>query len=144
MMKCPHDGSQLQSVNVRGVEVDKCHQCDGLWLDHGELKALRAMDLGDIEEVIEHQYGNPTVKAGEVDGYMRCPRCGEEGRLMRHHVSYFHKPVQVDRCQQCCGMWLDDEELNSLMRDKEKMDEEVSSNRFIAKCRSLARRLSGS
>ena len=141
-MKCPHDGSQLQAVDVRGIEIDKCHQCDGLWLDHGELKSLRELDLGDIEEELEDKYGNPAVESGEISGYMRCPRCGEKGRLMRHHVSYFHAPVQVDRCQQCHGMWLDDQELNSLMADKRHMDRNLSSNRFIGICKALARRFS--
>ena len=90
-------------VTAAGVEIDKCHKCDGLWLDHGELKSLREADLSDVEQEIERDFGNPIVAAGETTGYMRCPRCGEAGRLTRHHVSYFHERVQVDRCQQCHG-----------------------------------------
>ena len=79
-MKCPRDGTELQAVNVNGVELDKCHQCDGLWLDYGELKSIRNMKLSDVEEELEQKYGNPEVKPGQVDAYMRCPRCGENGR----------------------------------------------------------------
>jgi len=135
-MKCPHDGTQLQAVDVGGVEIDKCHQCDGLWLDYGELKTIRKMDLGEIEEQLEQQYGNPTVRPAETNGYMRCPRCGESGRLMRHHVSYYVK-VQIDRCQQCHGMWLDDQELDALLRDKQKMDQDLSCPGFLAVCRAI-------
>jgi Zn-finger nucleic acid-binding protein len=143
-MQCPKDGNSLQVIDVRGINIDKCHQCDGLWLDHGELKAICDMDLSEIEEELEEKYGNPTVELGEVSGYMRCPSCGEEGRLTRHHVSYFHVPVQVDRCQQCHGMWLDDQELDALLDDKQQMDQKLSNNRFVALCRSLVRRFSGS
>ena len=142
-MKCPQDGSPLDPVDVRGIEIDKCHQCDGMWLDYGELESIRKMSLNEIEEELEEKYGSPTVKTGEVSGYMRCPRCGEEGRLMRHHVSYFHAPVQVDRCQTCHGIWLDDQELDALLDDKQEMDQELSNSRIVAMCRSLARRFSG-
>ena len=138
-MKCPQDGAELQAVDVGGVELDKCHQCDGLWLDYGELKAIRNMDLGEIEEELEKKYGNPEVKEGNPDGFMRCPRCGEEGRLMRHHVS-FMTPVEVDRCQQCHGMWLDDTELDKLLLDKKQMDQELSNKGVIAMCKALAKR----
>ena len=141
-MKCPRDGAELRSVDAGGVELDKCHQCDGLWLDHGELKTIRNMDLGEIEETLEERYGNPDVQQGNTDAYMRCPRCGEDGRLMRHHVSYV-KPVEVDRCQQCHGIWLDDTELDALLVDKKKMDQEFGSQGVIAFCKALAKRFSG-
>ena len=138
-MKCPRDGSELQAVDVGGVELDKCHKCDGLWLDYGELKVIRKMELGEIEEHLEQKYGNPEVQPTRNDGYMRCPRCGEEGRLMRHHVSYM-KPVEVDRCQQCHGIWLDDTELDALLVDRQKMDKELRSQGVIAFCKALARK----
>ena len=138
-MKCPRDGSELQAVDVGGVKLDKCHKCDGLWHDHGELKSIRNMDLNEIEEELEQKYGNPDAQPAKADGYMRCPRSGEAGRLVRHHVSYM-KPVQVDRCQQCHGIWLDDTELDALPVDKQKMDKELSSKGVIAFCKTLARK----
>lgn len=141
-MKCPRDGSELQAVDVGGVELDKCHKCDGLWLDYGELKKVRNMNLGEIEEELEQKYGNPEVQPAKADAYMRCPRCGEEGRLMRHHVSYM-KPVEVDRCQQCHGMWLDDTELDELLVDKKAMDKELNSKGVLAMCKALAKRFAG-
>lgn len=138
IMKCPRDGTQLQVVRAAGVELDKCHKCDGLWLDAGELKALRSKRASGLEEEMERRYGNPKFETNEVSGYMRCPRCGEEGRLSRHHVSYFHAPVQVDRCQNCFGIWLDDRELDLLLDDKKVMDKQLNENRFVAACKSLA------
>lgn len=138
-MKCPRDGSELQPVDVRGVELDKCHHCDGLWLDYGELKVIRKMQLDEIEEELESRFGNPDVTPTEVVAPMRCPRCGEEGRLIRHHISYM-QPVQVDRCQQCHGIWLDDTELDALLLDKKKMDKELSSSWMVAFCKTLAKK----
>ena len=137
-MKCPRDGSELQPVDVAGVELDKCHKCDGLWLDYSELKTIRDTNLGGIEEELEQKYGNPDVEPAKADGYMRCPRC-DAGRLMRHHVSYM-KPVEVDRCQQCHGIWLDDTELDALLVDKQKMEKELDNKGVIAFCKALARK----
>jgi hypothetical protein len=39
-MKCPKDGYDLTTTEQRGVSVDVCSHCGGLWLDHGELEAL--------------------------------------------------------------------------------------------------------
>lgn len=39
-MKCPKCGNDLQILNFRDVEVDKCFTCNGTWLDDGELEKL--------------------------------------------------------------------------------------------------------
>ncbi len=52
---------------------------------------------------------------------MRCPRCGEDARLIQYTVSY-GRPVNIDRCQKCFGIWLDDQELNAIVEEKKKVD----------------------
>ena len=39
-MKCPIDGSELQMTERRGIEIDYCPQCRGIWLDRGELDKM--------------------------------------------------------------------------------------------------------
>lgn len=39
-MKCPIDGTDLQMTERRGVEIDYCPKCRGIWLDRGELDKL--------------------------------------------------------------------------------------------------------
>lgn len=39
-MRCPKCGSELVEVEFRGVRIDKCIGCAGLWLDSGELEQL--------------------------------------------------------------------------------------------------------
>ncbi len=140
-MKCPRDGTELERVDVIGVDLDKCHQCDGIWLDYGELEALRALKIEHVEEVLEQKYGNPPVKPHQVEAYMRCPRC-EDGRLSSHHISYF-VPVRVDRCQTCHGIWLDDTELDALLADRKKMDQEVGDKSLLAALKGLFDRMGG-
>ena len=39
-MKCPKCGMDLMTLVYRGVEIDKCSACSGVWLDDGELEKL--------------------------------------------------------------------------------------------------------
>ena len=39
-MKCPKCGADLNEVTFRGIKIDRCLNCDGVWLDEGELEKL--------------------------------------------------------------------------------------------------------
>ncbi len=39
-MKCPKCGSDLQEINYQNVVIDTCIECNGIWLDCGELNLL--------------------------------------------------------------------------------------------------------
>lgn len=39
-MKCPKCGSDLHEIEWRGVKIDKCYGCQGVFLDDGELEKL--------------------------------------------------------------------------------------------------------
>ncbi|MGH7302786.1 MAG: zf-TFIIB domain-containing protein [Candidatus Rokuibacteriota bacterium] len=41
---CPRCAAVLVPVPYRGVELDKCSKCDGVWLDCGELERVIATD----------------------------------------------------------------------------------------------------
>jgi hypothetical protein len=44
--RCPKCGAALIPVPYRGIELDKCSQCQGVWLDFGELDRVVADDAG--------------------------------------------------------------------------------------------------
>jgi len=39
-MKCPKCGSDLEEINYQQIMIDRCVECRGIWLDHGELEML--------------------------------------------------------------------------------------------------------
>lgn len=39
-MHCPKCGMEIEEITFRGVRVDKCFGCGGVWLDDGELEEL--------------------------------------------------------------------------------------------------------
>ena len=50
-MNCPLDGETLALSERRGVEIDYCPKCRGVWLDRGELdKLMAAADRYDSDD----------------------------------------------------------------------------------------------
>jgi len=43
-MHCPKCGTELQTITYKDVEVDRCFQCNGTWLDEGELEKLAGIE----------------------------------------------------------------------------------------------------
>ena len=41
-MKCPRCGTDLKTEDFHGVQIDRCPECHGLWLDAGEIDAVVA------------------------------------------------------------------------------------------------------
>lgn len=46
-MKCPKCGMDLQALRKGNVEIDTCFNCNGMWLDAGELQELMKLGSGD-------------------------------------------------------------------------------------------------
>ena len=122
-------------MSLASLELDKCHKCDGIWCDRGEMERLRDAKRTEIEQMLEQRYGDPSCKAGKTEGYMLCPRC-RDARLQEHSYTYIAS-VRIDRCERCFGIWLDDEELSRIAGEKKDLDELVprlrALLRFIAK-----------
>jgi len=52
--RCPKCGAPLVVVHYRGVELDKCSRCQGVWLDCGELDQILAEEkpfLGGLKRI---------------------------------------------------------------------------------------------
>ena len=43
-MHCPKCGMKLIEIDYKGIEVDKCSACDGVWLDAGELQQVSRLE----------------------------------------------------------------------------------------------------
>ena len=46
-MKCPKCGMELIEIDYKKIKIDKCSECEGVWLDAGELApALSKLESG--------------------------------------------------------------------------------------------------
>jgi len=50
-MRCPKCGLELKEVDYRGINVDKCFSCDGVWLDAGEMDALSKFEKPALDKL---------------------------------------------------------------------------------------------
>jgi len=50
-MRCPTCGMELIEIDYKNIKVDKCSQCEGVWLDAGELEVISKMEQSSIEKL---------------------------------------------------------------------------------------------
>ena len=50
-LRCPKCGMQLLEIDYKGIKVDKCSECEGIWLDAGELEAVSKLEKGGLDKL---------------------------------------------------------------------------------------------
>lgn len=50
-MKCPKCGMELIEIEYKGILVDKCSDCAGIWLDAGELEVAAKMEKSGLDKL---------------------------------------------------------------------------------------------
>ena len=50
-MKCPKCGMDLIEIDFRGMKIDECSACRGIWLDAVEFDAMVKMDKPVLERL---------------------------------------------------------------------------------------------
>jgi PAT family beta-lactamase induction signal transducer AmpG len=107
-MRCPKCRSDMEPLDVDGIEIDRCTACHGLWFDPGEMEMLRnkkaaaAIDIGDP--------GRGKVQ-NTIDRY-RCPRCGGS---MARMVDPTQPHIWYEQCGSCHGSYFDAGEFSDLV-----------------------------
>jgi len=48
-MKCPKCGMELIEIDYRGIKIDRCSACEGVWLDAGELEAVSGFEKTGLD-----------------------------------------------------------------------------------------------
>ncbi len=50
-MKCPKCGMELLEIDYTGITIDKCSECEGVWLDAGELEAVSKLGKTGMDKL---------------------------------------------------------------------------------------------
>jgi len=61
-MHCPKCGLQMQEMKLRGVDVDVCFSCNGVFLDQGELEKLEQPESRGVMSSILNWFKPETTK----------------------------------------------------------------------------------
>jgi Zn-finger nucleic acid-binding protein len=91
------------ALELKGVEIDHCLSCGGIWLDAGELEML----LGEAPRANELI----TRPVGKGRSARHCPICNQRMEIIAFHSE---KKVALDRCREGHGLWFDKGELEEV------------------------------
>ena len=95
-MNCPRCNSVLSVEKFKDVEIDRCSNCQGMWLDFQELDQLE-------DRVLSDDPIKGTMVFRSYEGDLHCPHC-ESGMQMFHYRAY---DLELDFCPGEHGFWLD-------------------------------------
>ena len=101
-MKCPGCTSEMDLVEIRSIEIDRCTACGGIVLDKGETDAIKALG---IAEVIE---GGVTADGESRTTTARCHACKRDMIPLRGAGD-----VEYDWCDGCERLFFDRGELTA-------------------------------
>ncbi len=95
-MRCPRDDTELNVEHHRGIEVDRCPTCEGIWLDYHELADL------EHEAMPDERLRGTLVYSPRPSG-INCPQCNEA----LTEFQYRARRLEIDMCDKGHGFWLD-------------------------------------
>ncbi len=47
-MRCPKCGMKLIQIDYKGIKIDRCSACGGVWLDDGELEVVSKLEKPNL------------------------------------------------------------------------------------------------
>lgn len=50
-LMCPKCGMELIEIDYKGIKVDKCSECEGVWLDAGELESVAKLEKTGLDKL---------------------------------------------------------------------------------------------
>lgn len=50
-MRCPKCGMEMIEIDYKGIKIDECSECEGIWLDAGELEAVSKLEKGSLDKL---------------------------------------------------------------------------------------------
>lgn len=110
-MICPKCSSDMETVTIESVQIDRCKNCRGLWFDEFELSDLKAAKGTEVVDTGDAKTGRKLNKQDRI----RCPKCKAP---MVRMVDNDQPHIWYETCDACGGSFLDAGEF----RDLKKLD----------------------
>ena len=99
-MRCPKCRSDMRTLEIDGIEIDRCERCQGLWFDAGEVERLRSRNAAQTIDTGDASSGRAWDR---IESY-RCPRCGGS---MAAVVDATQRHIRYETCTHCHGSYFD-------------------------------------
>jgi len=108
-MDCPVCKTAMITFELEGVEVDFCNDCNGIWLDAGELEQLLGNPL-QAEQLIN----SFKVDKNCSEKPRKCPICLKKMKKIIINIS--EPLLLIDKCAKSHGLWFDKGELQDILK----------------------------
>jgi len=104
-MKCPKCTTEMTVKEYKGIEIDRCPDCGGFFLNKGELTDIDDKNIGTIIDVCAYSH-----KAEHMDDVpAHCHEC--DNPMIRLTGA---GDVNFDWCDKCEGVFFDRGELAAI------------------------------
>jgi len=112
-MICPVCDKDMIVVEYKGIELDYCTVCHGVWFDAGELGLLlKSLGVESLKLSVDSLLDAP--EPDHKEKHCRCPICRQKMRK----VTLIEQPaIIIDACRRGDGLWFDGGELSSLLSE---------------------------
>jgi Zn-finger nucleic acid-binding protein len=109
-LTCPRHVTPLRPVKIRGVTVDFCDDCGGVFFDRFELQRFDE-DFEIAGDVLAQMMDEHRDIVLDVSARIRCPRHPDVVMMRRPFGPRVR--IAIDECPQCGGIWMDAGELSA-------------------------------
>jgi Zn-finger nucleic acid-binding protein len=123
-MDCPVCKNAMITLELEDVEIDHCTDCDGIWLDAGELELL----LGEPAKA-KQMLNSFKIDIISTEKPRKCPICDK--KMSKIIVSVSTPALLIDKCHKGDGLWFDKGELQNIF-DSAKLDEDNKIKKLLA------------
>lgn len=127
---CPVCRIELKPQVHLGVTIDVCPACAGIWFDADEMTRLNNIDEAILPR-IDSLY-QPQIVGYDPPWDRRCPTCDQ---MLRPYHYLYTSDIELDTCDQCGGVWVDNgelEKMNRVLADARAMELPPESKAEIA------------
>ena len=107
-MKCPVCDELMVVLELEEIEIDYCTECEGIWLDGGELELLLE-GASEKEELLS----SFKVDVSSSEKKIHCPICTKN---MEKVFVGSESKVLIDRCKNHHGLWFNRGELYDVVK----------------------------
>ncbi len=125
--QCPKCRTTLNTVIYEGLEIQKCHCCQGVLLYEKDVqKIIVRQEVGFSPRIVKIAEGvkkeSNMIRKGAARGQPRmdakslydCPECTDfKRKMLRVFYSDLYR-IEIDKCLYCKRMWFDKDELEIL------------------------------
>ena len=107
-MDCPVCKSAMITLELNDVEIDYCCDCNGIWLDSGEIELL----IADARQA-QKLFDSFKIEKNITEKLRKCPICLK--KMQKISVSQSENPLIIDKCPKDHGLWFDKGELKEII-----------------------------